>query len=181
MTDERVRRVWRGILRDKGEAPTRKRPTLIADIRKMLAALPEGLAGTRDRAILLLGFAGALRRSEIVALDWSDLELTDDGFVVRLRRCKTDQTARGRRVGIPYGEHEETCPVTALLAWLRESEIERGALFRKVNRHGDLEGERLTDKSVALIVKRAAKTAGINPRLCLKTLEQVTMVASTGG
>lgn len=161
--DERVRRVWQGILRDKGEATSRKTPTLVTDLRKMLRALPEGLAGSRDRALLLFGFAGAMRRSELVALNFGDLVLTDDGFVVTLRRSKTDQTGKGRRIGIPYGEHEETCPVKAMLAWLEQSGIERGALFRKVNRHGQLEGPRLSDKSVALVVKRVLKAAGINP------------------
>ena len=161
--DERVRRVWQGILRDKGEATSRKTPTLVTDLRKMLRALPKGLAGSRDRALLLFGFAGAMRRSELVALNFGDLVRTDDGFVVTLRRSKTDQTGKGRRIGIPYGEHEETCPVKAMLAWLGQSGIERGALFRKVNRHGQLEGPRLTDKSVALIVNRVLKAAGINP------------------
>ena len=162
--DARVRKVWRGILRDKGEAVGRKRPTLINDIRKMMTTLPEGLGGIRDRAVILFAFAGALRRSECVAINFGDLELGDDGFILRINRSKTDQTGRGRKVGIPYGQYKETCPVRAMLAWLSASGIDRGAVFRKVNRHGDLEGERLTDKSVALIVKRAAKLAGINPR-----------------
>lgn len=162
--DDRVRKVWRGILRDKGESVERKRPTLINDIRKMMASLPRDLAGTRDRAVILVAFAGALRRSECVAIKLGDLELSEDGFILHLRRSKTDQTGRGRKVGIPYGEREETCPVRAMLAWLKASGIDRGAVFRKVNRHGDIEGERLTDKSVALIVKRAAKLAGINPK-----------------
>ena len=162
--DERVRRVWQGILRDKGEATERKSPTLIAEIKKMLRAMPDGLAGLRDTALLLFGFAGAMRRSELVSLNFGDLQLSEDGFIVTLRRSKTDQTGKGRRIGIAYGEHEETCPVRAMMAWMDAAEIERGALFRKVNRHGHLEGERLTDRSVALIVKRSLKAAGINPK-----------------
>ena len=162
--DERVRRVWQGILRDKGEATERKSPTLTADIKKMLRAMPDGLAGLRDTALLLFGFAGAMRRSELVSLNFGDLQLSEDGFVVTLRRSKTDQTGKGRKIGVPYGEHEETCPVRAMLAWMDAAEIERGPLFRKVNRHGHLEGERLTDRSVALIVKRSLKAAGINPK-----------------
>lgn len=163
VTDERVKRVWRGIMRDKGEAQTRKKPALVKDLRKMMAVLPEGLAGVRDRAILLFGFAGAMRRSEIVALNWGDLELTDDGFAVQIRRGKTDQTGKGRRIGIPYGSYPETCPVKAMLAWIEAAEIERGPLFRKVNRHGHLEGTRLSDQSVAFIVKRSMKAAGVSP------------------
>ena len=162
--DDRVRRVWRGILRDKGEAVSRKKPALIAEIRKMVAALPEGLAGMRDRALLLLGFAAAMRRSEIVGLNFGDIELSEEGLILQLRRGKTDQTGKGRRIGVPYGGHEETCPVRAMLAWLDASGIERGALFRKVNRHGQLEGERLTGRSVALVVKRSLRAAGINPK-----------------
>lgn len=163
ITDARVRRVWRGILHEKGEAPERKAPTLTADIRKMVATLDDDLADVRDRALLLLGFAGAMRRSELVALNFGDLQLTDDGFVVRVRRSKTDQTGKGRKIGIPYGEHGATCPVRAVLAWLERSGIDRGALFRKVNRHGQLEGTRLSDRSVAEVVKRTCKAAGLKP------------------
>lgn len=163
ITDERVRRAWRGILHDKGEAPERKTPTLTADIRKMVATLDNDLAGVRDRALLLCGFAGAMRRSELVALNFSDLELTDDGFIVHVRRSKTDQTGKGRKIGIPYGQHAGTCPVRALLAWLKDSGIDRGAIFRKVNRHGQLEGVRLSDRSVAEVVKRVCKAAGLKP------------------
>ena len=160
-TDERVRRAWRGILRDKGEAPDRKTPTLTADVRKMVATLADDLAGTRDRALLLLGFAGAMRRGELVAVNVGDLQLTDDGFVIRIRRSKTDQTGRGRKVGIPYGRHATTCPVKAMLTWLERSRIDRGAVFRKVNRHGRLEGVRLSGRSVAEIVKRACRAVGL--------------------
>ncbi len=161
--DERVKRVWRGILRDKGEAQTRKKPALVKDLRKMIDVLPEGLAGVRDRALLLFGFAGAMRRSELDGLNWGDLELSDEGFAVNIRRGKTDQTGKGRRVGIPYGAHPETCPVKAMLAWIEAAGVERGPLFRKVNRHGRLEGTRLSAYSVAVIVKRSVKAAGISP------------------
>jgi site-specific recombinase XerD len=160
--DGQVERVWRGILREKSEAVSRRTPALLKDLRKMLAASPRNLSGLRNRAILLIGFAGAMRRSELVALNVGDVQLSDDGFVVTLRRGKTDQTGKGRKIGIPYGEHRETCPVRTLLAWMEAAEISRGALFRKVNRHGAVEGERLCDRSVALIVKRSLKAAGIN-------------------
>lgn len=158
--DARVQRVWRGVLHDKGEAVQRKTPTVTADIRKMLAALPDTLVGDRDRALVLFGFAGAMRRSELVALNFGDLQLTEDGFVVYIRRSKTDQTGRGRKIGIPYGQHEETCPVRAMLRWLDRASIGHGALFLKVNRHGKTEGSRLSDRAVALIVKRSLKSAG---------------------
>lgn len=160
---ERVRRLWRGILREKGAAPERKAPVLTADLRKMIALLDKDLAGIRDRALLLFGFAGALRRSELVALNLGDLQLTDAGIIVTVRRGKTDQAGRGRKIGIPHGQYEATCPVKAMLAWIRAAEVSRGPLFRKVNRHGQLEGARLSDKSVALIIKRAMKRAGFRP------------------
>lgn len=162
--DERVKKVWRGILRSKGEGVTRKRPTLLADLKKMLLTLPPGLAGDRDCALLLFGLAGAMRRSELVSLNVGDLELVDQGFIVRIRRSKTDQTGKTRTIGIPYGKYRDTCPVRSMLSWLKASRIDRGAIFRKVNRHGDLEGERLCGYSVAIIVKRCLKAAGINPR-----------------
>ena len=161
--DEAVIRAWRGLRRSKGEAVTRKAPTLVKQIRKMMSVLEDRLAGVRDRALLLFGFAGAMRRSELVALNVGDLELTEDGFVVHIRRGKTDQTGKGRRIGIPYGENAETCPVRAMLAWLQVSGLVRGSVFRKVNRHGELEGNGLSPQSVALIVKRTLKAAGISP------------------
>ena len=130
---------------------------------QLVATLDEDLAGARDRALLLVGFAGAMRRSELVALNFSDLQLTDEGFVIHVRRSKTDQTGKGRKIGIPFGQHAGTCPVRALLAWLEHSGIDRGAIFRKVNRHGQLEGVRLSDRSVAEVVKRACKAAGLKP------------------
>lgn len=163
-TDEHVRRVWRGILRTKREAVTRKRPTLLTEIKKMLSTLSDQLSGKRDRALILFGFAGAMRRSELVSLNVGDLELVDEGFVVRIRQSKTDQTGKGRVIGIPYGKHDETCPVKAMQAWLHATGLERGAIFRKVNRHGDIEGDRLSGFSVAVIVKRSLKAAGISPR-----------------
>jgi integrase len=162
--DERVKKVWRGILRTKGESVNRKRPTLLAELKQMLLTVPPGLSGDRDCALILFGLAGAMRRSELVSLNVGDLELVDEGYIVRIRRSKTDQTGKSRAIGIPYGKHRDTCPVRSMLSWLKASGIDRGAIFRKVNRHGDLEGERLCGYSVAMIVKRCLKAAGINPR-----------------
>ena len=162
--DERVRKTWRGILRTKGEAQSRKAPLLIEDLRKMMTTLPDTLTGHRDRAVILLGFAGAMRRSELGALDVSDLELTKEGFVVAIRRSKTDQTGKGRKIGIPLGQHEETCPVRSLQKWLEQAKISEGPLFRKVNRFGRVEENRLVPYSVALIVKSAFKLIDRNPR-----------------
>lgn len=161
--DERVRRTWRGLLRTIGEAQTQKSPLLMDDLRRIMVALPNTLAGHRDRAIVLLGFAGAMRRSELVSLDVSDLELTKEGLVVVLHRSKTDQTGKGRRIGIPYGQNEQTCPVRCVQQWISRAKISEGPLFRKINRFGRVEVNRLVPYSVALIVKNAFHLIGKNP------------------
>lgn len=158
-----VRAVLAGIRRAKGTAPRVKAPTLTDDIRRMVAALPPGLLGTRDRALLLLGFAGAFRRSELVGLDVSDVAFTPEGLVVTLRRSKTDQEGAGRKVGIPAGQNHETCPIRALQQWLEAAGIHEGPLFRYVNRHGRVQPGRLSSYAVALVVKRQASAAGLDP------------------
>src|SRR6266481_8298681 len=96
-----VASVWQGIKRTHGTAQNAKAPVLIDDLRAMIQKLRSGLIGTRDRALLLVGFAGAFRRSELVALDVEDVQFTSDGLVVTLRRSKTDQEGEGRKIGIP--------------------------------------------------------------------------------
>ena len=156
----KVRAVLRGIRRTKGTMPESKAPVLIDDIRAMMAYLPDRLLGTRDRALLLVGFAGGFRRSELVSLDVKDLDFTGDGLAITLRRSKTDQEAAGRKVGIPYGSSLETCPVRSLRAWLEASGIDSGPVFRPINWHEQIRPTRLSDKAVALVVKRAAEAAG---------------------
>jgi integrase len=163
--DAFVRAVWSGIRRTKGVAPEGKAPALTEDVRLMVDTLPESLMGTRDRALLLLGFAGAFRRSELVALDRRDLQITSAGITVTLRRSKTDQEGAGRKVGIPYGSRPHTCPVRSLLAWLEDSRITEGPVFRRMNRHGHLLPHRLSDRGVARIVQRCAEAAGLDPAL----------------
>jgi integrase len=162
-TKGRVSLVWAGIRRAKGTAPEGKAPALVADIRRMVATLGEDLAGRRDRALLLVGFAGALRRSELIGLDVADVAFMDEGLVVTLRRSKTDQEGQGTKLGIPYGSRPQTCPVRALRAWLEAAGITGGPVFRPVNRWGQVLPGRLTGTAVALIVKRCAKAAGLDP------------------
>ena len=157
-----VRTTLAGIRRQKGTAPEQKAPLLTADLRGMMAALPETMAGTRDRALLLLGFAGALRRSELVGLDVDDVDDRSDGLVVTVARSKTDQEGEGRKIGIPYGSNPATCPVRAVRAWLDRSQIKEGPLFRPI-RHGTVLATRLSPRSVALIVKRVGGAAGLEP------------------
>ncbi len=113
-----------------------KTPLLTADLIRVLAHLPSGLAGVRDRALLLVGYTGGLRRSELAAFTVEDLAWVPERAVLTLRRSKTDQAGQGRKVALPRGAHAATCPVTALRQWLEEGGIVDGALFREVDRHG---------------------------------------------
>lgn len=158
-----VRRVLQGIKRDKGTAPTKKRAVTAAALRRIVDRLPDNLLGTRDRALLLLGYAGGFRRSELVGLDLPDLEFTDRGLLVTVRRSKTDAVGKGLVKGIGYGRFDDTCPVKALQSWLEAAAIEEGPLFRGVDRHGNISQTRLCDRAVALVVKRAAELAGLDP------------------
>lgn len=154
-----------GIRRTHGTAQRGKAPILTADLRRLVTALPDTPVGRRDRALLLLGFAGAFRRSELVGLDRDDLEFTADGLVVTLRRSKTDQDGQGRMIGVPYGGTPATCPVRALEAWIAAGDIGSGPVFRGARgRSGRIGARRLCDRSVALIVKRAAKRADLDPQ-----------------
>jgi len=158
---EGVRLVMQGIRRCNGAAPSQARPIGLKELTQIVAALPESLAGKRDQALLLLGWAGAFRRSELVALDVDDLELTDEGYIVTIRRSKTDQEAAGRQVGVPYGS-SALCPVTAIRRWLEASGIRVGPVFRKVDRHGHVGREGLNPASVAEVIKRVAAQAGLS-------------------
>jgi integrase len=129
----------------------------------MLEALPNTRVGLRDRALLLLGFAGAFRRSELVGLDVADLEFARAGVIVTLRKSKTDQEGRSRRLGIPFGSSEQTCPVRSVQAWLEAARISEGPVFRSLDRFQQVQGARLSDKAVALIIKRRAKAVGLDP------------------
>ncbi len=156
---EHVKAVMRGIRRTIGTAPEQKQPATAEIISAMLAHLDaKSLQGKRDRALLLLGFAGALRRSELVALDIQDLKVNAGGLDVLIRWSKTDQEGAGQHVAIPHGTVLK--PVAAVKAWIEASGIETGALFRPITKSGKVRTERLTDRSVADIVKRYAELAG---------------------
>ena len=127
----------------------------------MAANTGANLKGLRDRALLLIGFAGALRRSELVALNIEDIEEAPDGMKITIHRSKTDQEGAGQTIAIPFGKI--SCPVAALKEWITAAGIGSGALFRSVNRHGKV-GERLTDQSVSDIVKEHAKRLRLDPK-----------------
>ena len=150
----------KGIRRTLGTAQRAKTPLLTADLLQVLAHLPPGLAGTRDRALLLVGYAGAFRRSELAALALEDLAWVEEGAVVTLRRSKTDQAGQGRAVAIPRGAHAATCPVRALRQWIEQAGLATGPIFRPVDRHGKLRRGRLHPNAVGAIVQRALQRAG---------------------
>lgn len=158
-----VRALSTGIRRTLGSAQREASPLSMGDLRATLAHLPDTLIGRRDRALLLTGFVGALRRSELVAIDVDDLQQRDEGFVLTLHRSKTDQEGVGRQVALPYGHDHHTCPVRAIGAWRDAAGIEDGALFRAVDRHGRVGGEQLHPGSVNLIVKAAVAGARLDP------------------
>jgi site-specific recombinase XerD len=162
-TTEAVRATLKGIRRRIGTKPTRKAPATADALKKMVKKIPESLPGKRDRAVLLLGFAGAFRRSELVALRVSDLERTPEGLLVHIVRSKTDQAGAGHTIAIPVGSKLK--PIGALDAWLSAARITEGPLFRAIDKGGRVSPYALTAQSVALIVKDHAEAAGLNPKL----------------
>ncbi len=125
--------------------------------------LPSGLQGKRDAALLLLGFAGGFRRAELVALGVEDISFGDDGLTITVRRSKSDQEGKGRKIGVPFGSDPGTCPVRAVREWLAASGIASGPIFRPVDKHGHLSPAGLTGHAVRLIVQRACVRASIDP------------------
>ena len=161
-TAECVRATLRGIRRTLGSARNRKAPSTAGLARAMARATPDSLVGLRNRAILLLGFAGALRRSELVALNVADIEPADGGLRVNIRRSKTDQEGEGTVIAIAAGSTD--CPAKALLTWLGAAGITEGPVFRPINKAGTVSKVRLTDRSVANIVKLCAGRIGLDAR-----------------
>ncbi len=160
-----IRETMKGIRRAHGTAPAKKAAAVTDVLRDAISELSKvpGPRALRDRALLLVGFAGALRRSELVALDVADLRFVPEGLVLTLRRRKTDQEGRGTEIAIPFGQSERTCPVLALRAWLAAAAITSGPVFVSVNRHGGVGAARLSPVDVARAVKAAVGAAGYDP------------------
>ena len=150
----------RGFRRTYGSARIRKAPAVAGKVLGMVATAPDKLASSRDRALLLVGFGGALRRSELVALDVADDEETETGLLVKIRSSKTDQERVGATIAIARGD--VACPAKALREWLDAAGIEAGPIFRPIDEGGTVKASRLTDRSVANIVKAYAKRAGFD-------------------
>jgi site-specific recombinase XerD len=159
--DESVRKTMRGIRRSIGVAPIKKSAATADQLVHMIPPTTDTrMIAIRDRALLLIGFSIAARRSELVALDRSDIEETKDGLIIRIKRSKTDQEGAGATVAVPYGSI--ACPVKALRAWLEAAGNSEGPVFRSVNKGGRVLPERLSDKSVASIVKKHAARIGLD-------------------
>jgi site-specific recombinase XerD len=157
-----IRETLRGIARRHGAPQRRAAALATAEVRKLVAACRGDLAGLRDRALVLLGYAAALRRSELAAVEHEHLRFTADGLELLLARSKGDQAGEGARVGVPRGQRPETCPVRAMEAWLRASAIRYGPVFCRVTRWGTVEqGRGLSGEGVRLVLLRRAEQAGV--------------------
>lgn len=161
-SSELVRSVLKGIKRTKGTAQAQAKPLLRDDLFLILDAIGHSHKDMRDKALLLLGFAGGFRRSELVGLNVSDIEHVRQGIIVTLCRSKVDQEGQGRKIGIPHGRTRH-CPVRALETWLQQSTITEGPVFRPINRHGHTAPVRLSGEAVSEIIKERLRKAGIDP------------------
>jgi integrase len=181
--DPLVAETWKGIRGRLGTAPKKKEPLTTKELRSMMDALPSGLMGQRDRALLLLGFAGGFRRSELVARNATDLTFVREGLEVFVAVSKTDQERKGRTKMVAFGSDPATCPVRAAKDWLELAGVTEGPLLRPINRHEQLSPKRLTGHAVAVIVKRTASKAGLpTPELSGHSLRAgfVTEAAKNG-
>ncbi|WP_200214368.1 site-specific integrase [Micromonospora coerulea] len=170
-----VLRTYRRDSADDGRKVRKAKPLLVSNLRLMVDTLDlDRLAGLRNRSVLVLGFALGARRSEIAALDIEDLDFNEHGLEVTIRRSKTDKDATGRKVHVPYGTNEQTCPVRTTRAWLAalgQRGVAGGALYRRIDKHGELgraphgrgsADGRITGQAVAIIIQRTALAAGLD-------------------
>jgi site-specific recombinase XerD len=184
---EQVKLTWQGIARERaGEGKRRAAAMETRALRQLVSTLdPTRLLDVRDRALLVVGFAAMLRRSELAALDLDDLTGTDQGVRIRIRRSKTDQEGKEAFVGVPYGSHEPTCPVRAWRAWRETLEargVNEGAAFRRIDRHGNLLPARISGQAVGLVLRRRALAAGVDTtRLTAHSLRAGGATAATLG
>lgn len=155
-----------GLTRLKGTVQKGKTPIYWEEIEEMIHRMDlSSLQALRDRAVLLLGFMGAFRRSELAGLDVEDIRKYPQGIVVTIRHSKTDQTSAGQQIGIPYLSHSSMDCIQALQEWLTAAGITSGPLFRSFLKNGKVSSRRLSDKSINLIVKKYAASIGLNPEM----------------
>jgi site-specific recombinase XerD len=157
-----------GIKRRKGSIQKSKKPILISNLRNIINVIDkqkkEEIKKLRDRSIILIGFSGGFRRNEIVSLDYDDLDFVTEGLKINLRRSKTDQFGEGFTKALPYFDTSQYCPVVSLKNFLDLSKINSGPVFRRFNKGSKLSENRLTDQSVALLIKEYLKLAGIDSK-----------------
>jgi len=157
-----------GIKRRKGSIQKGKKPLLINNLKSIINVIDEynkeDIKKFRDRSIILIGFSGGFRRNEIVSLDYDDLDFVTEGLKINLKRSKTDQFGEGSVKGLPYFENTQYCPVLSLKNWIEISKINSGAIFRKFSKGSKLLENRLTDQTVALLIKKYLKLAGIDSK-----------------
>jgi site-specific recombinase XerD len=157
-----------GIKRRKGINQKGKKPLLINDLKKIINVIDkqskEEIKKLRDRSIILIGFSGGFRRNEIVSLDYDDLDFVPEGLKITLRRSKTDQFGEGSLKGLPYFDDLQFCPVVSIQKWIKISKINSGPLFRRFTKGSKLSEKRLTDQTVALLVKEYLELAGIDSK-----------------
>ena len=157
-----------GIKRRKGSIQLSKKPILISSLKEIINAIDdqdkEEIKKFRDRSIILIGFSGGFRRNEIVSLDYDDLDFVPEGLKINLRRSKTDQFGEGFTKALPYFDNTQYCPVLSLKKWIEISKITSGAVFRRFSKGSKLSENRLTDQTVALLIKEYLNLAGIDSK-----------------
>src|SRR6056300_1271617 len=157
-----------GIKRRKGSIQSGKKPLLINNLKQVINVIDnekiEEIKKLRDRSILLIGFSGGFRRNEIISLDYADLDFVQEGLKISLKRSKTDQFGEGSLKALPYCNNSQYCPVVSIRKWLEISNIKSGALFRRFSKGSKLSNNRLSDQTVALLIKDYLKIAGIENR-----------------
>ena len=155
-----------GIKRRKGSIQKGKKPILINSLKQIINVIDEQkneeIKKLRDRSIILIGFSGGFRRNEIVSLDLDDLDFVPEGLKITLRKSKTDQFGEGSTKGLPYFDNSQYCPVVSLQKWITISKISSGPLFRRFKKGSKLSMNRLTDQTVALLIKQYLSLAGID-------------------
>ena len=157
-----------GIKRRKGSIQNGKKPLLINNLKQLINVIDnqkkEDVKKLRDRSIILIGFSGGFRRNEIVSLNFEDIEFVSEGLKINIRRSKTDQFGEGSVKGIPYFNNDEYCPVISLKKWIEISNIDSGPSFRSFKKNSKLSDKRLTDQTVALLIKKYLTLANINSK-----------------
>ena len=157
-----------GIKRRKGSIQKGKKPILINSLKLIINVIDqqckEDIKKLRDRTIILIGFSGGFRRNEIVSLDYDDLDFVPEGLKINIRRSKTDQFGEGSIKALPYFDNSQYCPVISLRNWLNISKINSGSIFRRFSKGSKLSENRLTDQTVALLIKEYLRLAGIDSK-----------------